>query len=72
MEVHYTEEELKRKEKVRKEVVATTLQRWYKRIKLAEKICRHAEYLKSRKLNRLISNEERGMKSKASTDGTEE
>ena len=71
MEVQYTEEELKEKEEARKDVFARTLQRWYKRIKLAEKICLFAEYLKSRKISRLISIEER-MKSKASSDGSEE
>ena len=58
MEVEYTEEELKERENTRREVNATTIKRWYKRMKFVEKIKLHAKVLQAKKLQRLQSTEE--------------
>ena len=62
MEVTYTDEELKEKEKARLEVIVTNMQRLYRRSK-------QAKAMKSRKLSRLKSIEEHA---KASADVSEE
>ena len=58
MDVEYTEEELKEKEKARLEVTVTAMQKLYRRKKVIEKIILHAEDLRARKLRRLESIEE--------------
>ena len=69
MEVKYTDEELKEKEKARLEVLVTTLQRLYRRHKIAKNICLFAEALKFKMLSRSTSIEKQA---KASTDGSHE
>ena len=64
MEVKYTDEELKEKENARLEVTVTTMQRLYRRMKLAEKIYLYAKALQDRKLMKLKSIEEQTKASK--------
>ena len=58
MDVEYTEEELKEREKARLEVTVTAMQKLYRKKKVLEKIILHAEDLRARKLRRLESKEE--------------
>ena len=58
MDVEYTEEELKEKENVRRDMNATTIQRWYKRIKSLKKKQAQAAVVPAKTLHRLESTQE--------------
>ncbi len=58
MEVEYTEDELKERERTRLEVTVAAMQRLYRRKKFVEKISLLARVLQARKLRRLESIEE--------------
>ena len=58
MDVEYTEEELKEKENVRRDMNATTIQRWYKRIKSLKKKQAQAAVVPAKTLHKLESTQE--------------
>ena len=58
MEVEYTEEELRERESARREVNVSVIQKWYRRMKSAEKFSFLARVLKGRELRRFESIEE--------------